>query len=137
MGQKVEQTPWLVQALLKNGNEVGNHNFSHPCMTSATALPGAGTGAHPRRDLDLLGCPQSSRLFRPPYSAYDDRFKAYLGHTGRHSGLMEPRFRRLAGTGSPGHHQECPGPGPERFYHYLPMTVTNVDWWTAAPRWRP
>ena len=34
-------------------------------------------------DLDLLGCPQSERLFRPPYSAYDDRLKAYLAHTHR------------------------------------------------------
>ena len=34
-------------------------------------------------DLDLLGCPQSQRLFRPPYSAYDDRLKTYLAHTRR------------------------------------------------------
>lgn len=30
-----------------------------------------------------LGCPQSERLFRPPYSAYDDRLKTYLARTHR------------------------------------------------------
>ena len=83
MGHKVEQTPWLVQALLKDGNEVGNHSFSHPRMTKEGQISRERELERTSVDLDLLGCPQSERLFRPPYSAYDDRLKAYLAHTHR------------------------------------------------------
>jgi peptidoglycan-N-acetylglucosamine deacetylase len=83
LGQKVEQTPWLVKALLKNGNEVGNHSFSHPRMTKEDQVSRERELERTAIDLDLLGCPQSPRLFRPPYSAYDDRLQAYLGHTRR------------------------------------------------------
>ncbi len=83
MGHKVEQTPWLVQALLKDGNEVGNHSFSHPRMTKECQISREQELERTSVDLDLLGCSQSERLFRPPYSAYDDRLKAYLAHTHR------------------------------------------------------
>jgi peptidoglycan/xylan/chitin deacetylase (PgdA/CDA1 family) len=83
MGHKVEQTPWLVQALLKDGNEVGNHSFSHPRMTKCNQFSREQELERTSVDLDLLGCPQSERLFRPPYSACDDRLKAYLAHTHR------------------------------------------------------
>jgi peptidoglycan-N-acetylglucosamine deacetylase len=83
MGHKVEQTPWLVQALLKDGNEVGNHSFSHPRFPKIAQLSRERELERTAVDLDLLGCPQSQRLFRPPYSAYDDRLKAYLTHTNR------------------------------------------------------
>jgi peptidoglycan-N-acetylglucosamine deacetylase len=83
MGDKVEQTPWLVQALVKDGNEVGNHSFSHPRMTKEDQISRERELERTAVDLDLLGCPQSERLFRPPYSAYDDRLKAYLTHTHR------------------------------------------------------
>jgi len=83
LGHKVEQTPWLVQALLKDGNEVGNHSFSHPRLTKTGQLSREQELERTAVDLDLLGCPQSQRLFRPPYSAYDDRLKAYLAHTRR------------------------------------------------------
>lgn len=83
LGHKVEQYPWVVQALLKDGNEVGNHSFSHPRMTKADQLSRERELERTSLDLDLLGCPQGSRCFRPPYSAYDDRLKAYLAHTHR------------------------------------------------------
>jgi peptidoglycan/xylan/chitin deacetylase (PgdA/CDA1 family) len=83
MGHKVEQYPWLVQAELKDGNEVGNHSFSHPRMTKEDQLSRERQLERTALDLDLLGCPQSPRLFRPPYSAYDSRLKAYLAHTHR------------------------------------------------------
>ena len=47
MGHKVEQNPWLVQALLKDGHEVGNHSFSHPRMTKRTSSPGNGNWSAP------------------------------------------------------------------------------------------
>ena len=83
MGHKVEQNPWLVQALSRTATKWG---------TTASAIPASPRTAQLSReqelertavDLDLLGCPQSQRLFRPPYSAYDDRLKAYLAHTRR------------------------------------------------------
>ncbi len=83
LGEKVEQTPGLVQALLKDGNEVGNHSFSHPRMTKENQISRERQLERTALDLDLLGCPQSQRLFRPPYSAYDDQLKAYLAHTRR------------------------------------------------------
>ena len=83
MGHRVEQYPGLVQALIKAGHEVGNHSFSHPRLTKIAQLSREQELERTAVDLDLLGCPQSQRLFRPPYSAYDDRLKAYLAHTHR------------------------------------------------------
>jgi peptidoglycan-N-acetylglucosamine deacetylase len=84
MGHKVEENPELVQALLKAGNEVGNHSFSHPRMTEADQASRERELERTSLDLDLVGCPPASRLFRPPYSAWDDRLKSYMAHTGRH-----------------------------------------------------
>lgn len=84
MGHKVEENPGLVQALLKGGNEVGNHSFSHPRMTKADQDSRERELERTSLDLDLVGCPSASRLFRPPYSAWDDRLKSYMAHTGRH-----------------------------------------------------
>ena len=87
IGHKVEENPWLVQALLKDGNEVGNHSFSHPRMIKEGQLSREQELERTSLDLDLEGCPQASRLFRPPYSAYDERLKSYLAHTGRRLAL--------------------------------------------------
>jgi peptidoglycan/xylan/chitin deacetylase (PgdA/CDA1 family) len=83
MGHKVERYPWVVRAELKGGNEVGNHTYSHPRMPNEDQLSRERELERTGLDLDLLGCPRSPRLFRPPYSAYDNRLKAYLGHTHR------------------------------------------------------
>jgi peptidoglycan/xylan/chitin deacetylase (PgdA/CDA1 family) len=83
MGRKVEQYPWLVRAELKDGNEVGNHSFSHPRLTKEDQLSRERQLERTAVDLDLLGCPREHRLFRPPYSAYDDRLQTYLAHTHR------------------------------------------------------
>jgi peptidoglycan/xylan/chitin deacetylase (PgdA/CDA1 family) len=83
LGHNVEQYPWLVQAELKNGHEVGNHSFSHLRMTKADQRSRQRELERTAVDLDLLGCPQSHRLFRPPYSAFDDRLKTYMAHTHR------------------------------------------------------
>ncbi len=87
IGHKVEQNPWLVQAELKGGNEVGNHSFSHPRMTKEDQIAREQELERTSVDLDLAGCPQDSRLFRPPYSAWDDRLKHYMAHTGRRIAL--------------------------------------------------
>jgi peptidoglycan-N-acetylglucosamine deacetylase len=82
-GYRVEQHPALVQALIKAGHEVGNHSFSHPRFTKIGQFSREQELERTAVELDLLGCPQSERLFRPPYSAYDDRLKTYLAHTRR------------------------------------------------------
>lgn len=83
MGQRVEQYPELVMGLIKAGHEVGNHSFSHPRLTKIAQLYREQELERTAVNLDLLGCPQMQRLFRPPYSAYDDRLKTYLAHTHR------------------------------------------------------
>jgi peptidoglycan-N-acetylglucosamine deacetylase len=83
LGDRVEQYPGVVQEMIKAGHEVGNHSFSHPRLTKTAQIARERELERTSVNLDLLGCPQSSRLFRPPYSAYDDRLKAYLAHTRR------------------------------------------------------
>ena len=83
MGCRVEQYPRLVPAVLAAGHEVGNHSFSHPRMTKCNQFSREQELERTQVDLDFQGCPQSERLFRPPYSACDDRLKAYLAHTKR------------------------------------------------------
>jgi peptidoglycan-N-acetylglucosamine deacetylase len=83
VGHRVEQYPGLVQALIKAGHEVGNHSFSHLRLTNIAQFSREQELERTALDLDLLGCPQSQRCFRPPYSAFDDRLKAYLAHTHR------------------------------------------------------
>jgi peptidoglycan-N-acetylglucosamine deacetylase len=83
LGSRVEQYPRLVSALLEAGHEVGNHSFSHPRMTKCSQLSREQELERTALDLELLGCPQSGKLFRPPYSDCDDRLKAYLAHTRR------------------------------------------------------
>jgi peptidoglycan/xylan/chitin deacetylase (PgdA/CDA1 family) len=83
MGHNVERYPWVIEAQLRNGNEIGNHSFSHPRLTNEDQASRERELERTSVDLDLLGCPQKSRCFRPPYSAYDDRLKAYLSHTGQ------------------------------------------------------
>jgi peptidoglycan/xylan/chitin deacetylase (PgdA/CDA1 family) len=83
MGCRVEQYPGVVQDLLKAGHEVGNHSFSHPRLTETGQISRERELERTALDLYLLGCPQSTRLFRPPYSAYDVQLKTYLAHTRR------------------------------------------------------
>lgn len=83
MGHNVERYPWVIQAQLRNGNEIGNHSFSHPRLTNEDQASRERELERTSVDLDLMGCPQKFRCFRPPYSAYDDRLKAYLSHTGQ------------------------------------------------------
>jgi peptidoglycan/xylan/chitin deacetylase (PgdA/CDA1 family) len=83
LGHQAEKYPNLVRDLLRDGNEVGNHSFSHPRFTKTDQLSRERELERTALDLDLLGCPTEHRLFRPPYSAYDDQLKSYLAHTHR------------------------------------------------------
>lgn len=83
LGEHLERYPWVVQALLQNGHEVGNHSFSHPRLTKADQVFRERELERTAVELDLIGCPPEPQLFRPPFSAFDDRLKAYLTHTRR------------------------------------------------------
>jgi peptidoglycan/xylan/chitin deacetylase (PgdA/CDA1 family) len=82
-GCRAEKYPGLVRAELRDGNEVGNHSFDHPRLTGADQRTREQELERTSLDLDLLGCPCTQRLFRPPYSAYDSRLVRYLAHTNR------------------------------------------------------
>lgn len=80
LGRKVEKYPYLVQALLRAGNEVGNHTFDHPRLTKTAESVRESEVERTAVDLELLGG-RTSRWIRPPFSAYDARFKDYVAHT--------------------------------------------------------
>ena len=80
LGRKVESYPRLVQAQLRAGNEVGNHTFDHPRLPKIAQLAREAEVERTAVDLELLG-DKESRWIRPPYSAFDDRLKAYVAHT--------------------------------------------------------
>jgi peptidoglycan/xylan/chitin deacetylase (PgdA/CDA1 family) len=82
-GRRAEKYPEMVRALLRAGHEVGNHSFSHPRLTKSAQLAREQELERTAVDLDLLGCTDRPRLFRPPYSAYDSRLADYLAHTHR------------------------------------------------------
>jgi peptidoglycan/xylan/chitin deacetylase (PgdA/CDA1 family) len=82
MGKHVEAYPWIVRTLFQEGQELGNHGFSHCRLTQADGLTRERELERTGLDLDMLGCPQP-RLFRPPYSAYDGKLLSYLDHTNR------------------------------------------------------
>ena len=81
LGDHVESYPWVVQAAMRDGNEIGNHSFDHPRFTKSDEPTREEELERTTVDLDLLGC--HSHLFRPPYSAYDQRLVAYLTNTHR------------------------------------------------------
>ncbi len=83
-GDHLEKYPWVARAALLGGNEIGNHSFSHPRFTKVDQSFRERELERTAVDLDLAGCPKAERLFRPPYSAFDERLSAYLAHTQRH-----------------------------------------------------
>ncbi len=83
IGAKVEKYPRIIKAMLQNGNEVGNHTFTHPRLTETSESVREQELERTRLDLDLLGCSKKPMLIRPPYSAYDGRLVSYLTHTRR------------------------------------------------------
>jgi peptidoglycan-N-acetylglucosamine deacetylase len=80
LGRKVEKYPQIVQDLLGAGNEVGNHTFDHPRLTKTAEAIRESEVERTALNLELLG-DRTSRWIRPPFSAYDDRFKDYVAHT--------------------------------------------------------
>ena len=80
LGQKVEKYPYLVQALLRAGHEVGNHTFDHSRLTKMAEPVREREVERTAVDLELLG-DWTSRWIRPPFSAFDERFQDYVAHT--------------------------------------------------------
>lgn len=83
LGAHVERYPWLVQAAIRDGNEVGNHSFNHARLTTSDELSRERELERTALDLEMLGYHPDQLLFRPPFSAYDGRLVAYLAHTRR------------------------------------------------------
>lgn len=83
IGSHLEAYPWLVKAEIRDGEEVGNHSFDHPRLPKCDEPTREAELERTQVDLDLLGYKPPQLLFRPPYSSYDQRLVAYLGHTHR------------------------------------------------------
>jgi peptidoglycan/xylan/chitin deacetylase (PgdA/CDA1 family) len=83
VGSHAEKYPRIVRELVRGGNEVGNHSFSHPHLTKIDQDTRELELERTALDLDLLGSPGGHPLFRPPYSQYDHRLLSYLDHTHR------------------------------------------------------
>lgn len=81
-GKWVEQFPALARRIAGDGHEIGNHTFSHPDLTPLPA-------AEILRQIiacdtmisRVIGQP-ASRLFRPPFGAYDARVLQTIGDAG-------------------------------------------------------
>ncbi len=83
LGNHLEEYPGLVRAEIRDGEEVGNHSFDHPRFPKCDMAVQERELERTQVDLDLLGYHPADLLFRPPFSAYDQRLVAYLGHTRR------------------------------------------------------
>ena len=80
LGEKVEQYPEIVKAMIRGGHEVGNHTFDHVRLTKASQRVREQELERTELDLELLGAPRSGLLVRPPYSDFDKRLVSYLKH---------------------------------------------------------
>ncbi len=58
LGEKVEQYPELVRAMIRDGHEVGNHTFDHVRLTKASQRVREQELERTGLDLELLGCPR-------------------------------------------------------------------------------
>jgi peptidoglycan-N-acetylglucosamine deacetylase len=83
LGDHLEEYPGLVQTEIRDGEEVGNHSFDHPRFPRCDMAAQERELERTQVDLDLLGYHPAELLFRPPYSDYNQRLVAYLGHTRR------------------------------------------------------
>lgn len=69
IGRNAERHPELVQAMLADGHEVGNHTHDHIRLSRHTAAEQAATIAHANAALALGGA--QPRWFRPPFGSLD------------------------------------------------------------------
>ncbi len=66
IGANAEANPGLIQRILDDGNEIGNHTFTHPNLAeTSNAADSVELNATQRLFQALTG--RSMRLFRPPY----------------------------------------------------------------------
>ena len=81
LGRMALLHPGLVERIVLEGHDLGNHGFDHrrlDRMSSAKAL------GQIEKTADILEKITSKRpvLFRPPYGRFDPRFKKWMGITG-------------------------------------------------------
>jgi peptidoglycan/xylan/chitin deacetylase (PgdA/CDA1 family) len=81
IGQSVADFPDQVRAELAQGEEVGDHTWSHPALTH---LDDASVAEQFNRTADAIAGSDGRRptLFRPPYGAVDARVDSVIGAAG-------------------------------------------------------
>jgi peptidoglycan-N-acetylglucosamine deacetylase len=70
LGRQAARYPHLIKELVRSGQEVGNHSFSHLRFPAANREAWLMEVERTELELRLLGCPDCG-LFRPPYSDYN------------------------------------------------------------------
>jgi|UniRef100_A0A7C3WTA8 peptidoglycan/xylan/chitin deacetylase (PgdA/CDA1 family) len=79
LGCHAARYPCLIRALQRAGHEVENHSFSHIRFPQANCCTWAQQLMRTEAELACLGV-RCHRLFRPPYSDYNEKLLTFLGH---------------------------------------------------------
>ncbi len=82
LGRHAVRYPLMIKEMVKSGQEVANHSFSHLRFPAANRQAWLRELERTDLELDLLGCPDCG-LFRPPYSAYNQGLLQCLEHLGQ------------------------------------------------------
>jgi len=82
LGRHAQRYPQLVQALVAEGHEIGNHTYSHPHLVQVNQTTLAWEVEKTKYLLTRLGVGLNG-LFRPPYSELSQKVIAYVESTGR------------------------------------------------------
>lgn len=80
LGKQAERYPALVQRIVAEGHEVGNHSYSHPNLRLISSANKAQEIA--RTDAILRGLGANPSFLRPPYGSYDNHTVAVAEELG-------------------------------------------------------
>ena len=79
LGRHAAYYPRLIRKLVESGQEVENHSFSHLRFPPENHKVWQSQLERTELELDLLGCPDH-RLFRPPFSDYNQELLQFLAN---------------------------------------------------------
>jgi peptidoglycan-N-acetylglucosamine deacetylase len=83
IGRKIVEHPEITKAVIRSGNEVGNHSLDHVMMSDVPPAEQARNLSETNRLLDRLGA--APAWFRPPFGDFDDGVAALARANGLRS----------------------------------------------------